>query len=170
MWKLSPGSTITRASGNRRAKRSTVSTDCNPLSVVVTISVGAVMRGKTVSRSMSIRAEDAPCAERCAVLPISSSAHHVICASDAVLPSRDRMVSAAHCRTPFVRIASAFPLPLPRIGEPNRLSDSSRCGCSLANCMHAEPPYLAPIRWQASMPSASRNRPISAASSPALKP
>ena len=31
--------------------------------------------------------------------------------------------------------------------------------------MQAEPPYFAPIRWQRSMPSASRKRPMSAASS-----
>ncbi len=35
---------------------------------------------------------------------MSSSAHHRICASDAVLPSRARMVSVAHWRTPLARI------------------------------------------------------------------
>ena len=75
------------------------------------------------------------------------------------------MVSAAHCRTPLARIRSALPLPLPRTGDPNRQSDRRRCGWSLANCMQAEPPYLAPIRWQRSIPSASRKRPMSAASS-----
>ena len=44
-----------------------------------------------------MREDDVPKAARWLVLPISSSAHHWICASDAVLPSRVRMVSAAHC-------------------------------------------------------------------------
>ena len=88
-------------------------------SVVVTISVGAAIRDGPVSSSMSIRADEAPNAERCAVLPMWSSAHHRICASDAALPSRARMVSAAHCRTPLRRIASALPVPLPRTGDPN---------------------------------------------------
>ena len=93
-----------------------------------------------------MREDDAPSAARWLVLPINSSVHHLICSSDAELPSRDRIVSAAHARTPLARIKSALPLPLPRTGEPNKHNDSSRCGCSIANCMQAEPPYLAPMR------------------------
>ena len=85
---------------------------------------------------MSIRADEAPNAARCAVLPMSSSAHHRICASVAVLPRRARIVSVAHCRTPLRRIASALPVPLPRTGDPKRHSESRRCGCIAAE-LHA---------------------------------
>src|SRR5262252_2160161 len=98
------------------------------------------------SSSMSMRAEDAPNAARGLAFPISSSVHHRTCAADAELPSRARMVSAAHCRTPLVRMLSALALPLPRTGDPKRQSELTRCGYSLATCMQTDPPYLAPIR------------------------
>src|SRR5215471_1868700 len=98
------------------------------------------------SSSMSMRAKEAPNAARGLAFPISSSVHHRTCAADAELPSRARMVSAAHCRTPLVRMLSALALPLPRTGDPNRQSESTRYGYSLASCMQTDPPYLAPIR------------------------
>ena len=49
-------------------------------------------------------------------------------ASEAELPSRTRIVSAAHCRTPSARMVSALPVPLPRTGDPNRQSDRIRSG------------------------------------------
>src|SRR5215467_12421956 len=131
--------------------------------------VGAVMRDSLSSSSMSMRAEEAPNAARGLAFPISSSVHHRTCAADAELPSRARMVSAAHCRTPLVRMLSALALPLPRTGDPNRQSESTRYGYSLASCMQTDPPYLAPIRCQVRIFSASKKRATSAASSPALQ-
>ena len=58
-----------------------------------------------------MRADEAPNAARGLVLPMSSSVHHFIWSSDAELPRRARIVSAAHCRTPLARMASAFALP-----------------------------------------------------------
>src|SRR6516162_437539 len=106
----------------------------------------SVIRDSLAFGSMSMRAEEAPNAARGLAFPISSSVHHRTCAADAELPSRARMVSAAHCRTPLVRMLSALALPLPRTGDPNRQSESTRYGYSLASCMQTDPPYLAPIR------------------------
>src|SRR5262249_15972428 len=65
------------------------------------------MRDSLSSSSMSMRAEEAPNAARGLAFPISSSVHHRTCAADAELPSRARMVSAAHCRTPWPAVFGA---------------------------------------------------------------
>src|SRR5262249_16460695 len=104
------------------------------------------MRDSLSSSFMSMRAEEAPSAARGLAFPISSSVHHRTCAADAELPSRARMVSAAHCRTPLVGSLCVLALPGPGPGDPNGKSELTRWGYSLASCMQTDPPYLAPIR------------------------
>src|SRR6516164_5123979 len=78
---------------DRRICQTFAASPAEPGELPFWFSVGAVMRESSCSSSISMRAADALNAEGADVRPINSSVHQVICGCEAVLPSRDRIVS-----------------------------------------------------------------------------